>query len=303
MPAQTPLIIEARINETAFRENWNDNVPYAPDEIVREAVRAWEAGASIVHFHGRNPQTGEPQNDVELYDAVYDGIRERTDLIVHPTLGYMSQSDPRERVKHIAHVAADAERRIEMAPVDFGSVNVDYWNPAKRDFETRDRVYVNSRGNLEAVLGAFKELGTFVSTVVWDTGQMRTAKCFQEMGLLARGTIWEFVFTGEIMPNGAPPTIPALLAMVDEVPAGEPWLVLCWNGDVLPVAAAAIVLGGHVAIGLGDWHYRRLGMPHNGELVAEVAQLARIVGRPVATPAQARELLGLPARARAAAHA
>ncbi len=104
------------------------------------------------------------------------------------------------------------------------------------------------------------------------------------------------------MPAGAAATIPGLQAFVAEVPVGNQWLALCWNGDVMRVAAWAITLGGHVGIGLGDYAYSRFGKPHNGELVDKVAKMAHTLGREVATPAQAREMLGrevaTPAQAR-----
>ena len=85
--------------------------------------------------------------------------------------------------------------------------------------------------------------------------------------------------------------------VVDSIPAGESWLVMCWNGDVMQLAAWAITMGGHVGIGLGDDPYIRFGKPHNGELVEKVAQMAHTLGREVATPAQAREILKMPPRA------
>ncbi len=290
-----PLIIECRCNETAYR-GANPHLPYSPDEIVREAVRAWEAGAAIFHWHGRNPQSGVPQNDLELYLQVYEGIRAHTDLIIHPTLGYITQPRVEDRVRHILAVQDDPRLRVDMVPVDFGSLNVDYWNPVERRFTTTDQVYVNTRANLEAVLRVFQQHHLFVAAVCWDVGQIRTARCFQAMGLVSERTLWEFVFTGETMPTGTPVTLPSLQSMIAEVPTGQPWLVLCWNGDVLPVAAWAITLGGHVAIGLGDYAYSRFGTPHNGELVARVAAMAETLGRPLATPGQARALLGIPDR-------
>ncbi|MGA7934833.1 MAG: 3-keto-5-aminohexanoate cleavage protein [Kovacikia sp.] len=147
-----------------------------------------------------------------------------------------------------------------------------------------------------AVLEVFKKHNVYVSSVCWDAGQIRTARCFQEMGLLPLDTLWEFVFTGEVMPAGAAPTISGLQAFITEVPANNQWLVLCWNGDVMQVASWAITLGGHVGIGLGDYHYARFGKPHHGELVAMVAKMAHTLDREVATPTQARDILKLPPR-------
>jgi 3-keto-5-aminohexanoate cleavage enzyme len=295
MNGELPLIIECRCNEITYRQD-NPALPYSPKEIIREAVRAWEAGASIFHWHGRDPESGKPRNDVELYLEVMQGIREQTDLLIHPTLGYITQNQVEDRVRHILAVNDDPVLRVDMAPVDFGSLNVDFWNPQAKEFTTYDQVYVNTRENLKAVLEVFKQHNIYVSSVCWDVGQMRTARCFQEMGLLPKETLWEFVFTGEVMPAGAAVTIPGLQAFVAEVPAGNQWLALCWNGDVMRVAAWAITMGGHVGIGLGDYAYSRFGKPHNGELVDKVAKMAHTLGREVATPAQAREILKMQPR-------
>jgi uncharacterized protein (DUF849 family) len=275
----------------------NPEFPYTPKEIIREAVRAWEAGASIFHWHGRDPVSGKWLNDAELYLEVIQGIREKTDLIIHPTLGFVTtQNQVEERVEHILPAIADPALGVDMAPLEFGSLNVDFWNPQTTQFNTYDQVYVNSRANLQDVLKILKEHNIFVAAVGWDVGQIRTARCFQEMGLLSRNTFWEFVFTGEIMPTGALPTMSNLNAFVDAIPPGDPWLVLCWNGDVMRLASWAITMGGHVGIGLGDDPYIRFGKPHNGQLVEMVAKMAHTLGREVATPAQAREILKMPTR-------
>jgi len=293
MKSELPVIIECRCNEIAYRSD-NSALPYSPKEIIREAVRAWEAGASIFHWHGRDSKTGKPCNDVELYLEVIQGIREQTDMLIHPTLGYITQNQIEDRVRHILAVNDNPVLRVDLAPVDFGSLNVDFWNPQEKQFVTYDQVYVNTRANLMAVLEVFQKYDVHVSSVCWDVGQMRTARCFQEMGLLPKNTLWEFVFTGEVMPAGAAPTISGLQAFIAEVPNDNQWLALCWNGDVMRVAAWAITLGGHVGIGLGDYHYSRFGKPHNGELVEMVTKMAYALDREVATPAQTREILNLP---------
>lgn len=295
MNAELPLIIECRCNEIADRRE-NPHVPYSPQEIIRAAVRAWNAGASIFHWHGRDPQTGKPRNDVELYLEVIQGIREQTDLIIHPTLGYITQNRVEDRVRHILAVNDDPVLRVEMAPVDFGSLNVDDWDAQAKQFKTYEQVYINTRANLRAVLEIFKQHQVHVSSVCWDVGQVRTARCFQEMDLLPRSPLWEFVFTGEAMPAGAEVSLSGLQAFIDAIPSGDPWLALCWNGDVMRVAAWAITLGGHVGIGLGDYAYTRFGTPDNGEVVEKVVQMAQTLGREIATPTIAREILKLPPR-------
>jgi 3-keto-5-aminohexanoate cleavage enzyme len=296
MNGELPLIIECRCNDMDYRKD-NPEFPYTPKEIIREAVRAWEAGASIFHWHGRDPVTGKWVNDVELYLEVIQGIREKTDLIIDPTLGYVTtQNSVEDRVRHILAATADPALGVDMVPLEYGSFNADFWNPQTKQFKTYDQVYVNPRDRIQDVLKILNEHNVFASTICWDMGQIRTARCFQEMGILSQDTFWEFVFTGDIMPSGFLPTLPNLQAVIDAIPSGAQWLVMCWNGDVMRLASWAIALGGHVGIGLGDDPYTRFGKPHNGQLVEMVAQMAHMLGREVATPAQAREILKMPVR-------
>lgn len=298
MNNELPLIIECRCNDMDYRKD-NSEFPYSPKEIVREAVRAWEAGASIFHWHGRDPVSGKWLNDVELYLEVIQGIREKTDLIVDPTLGYVTtKNSAEERVRHILAAEADPSLGVDMVPLEFGSFNVDFWEPETKQFTTYDQVYSNSRDRIREVLQKLNEHNIFVSTVCWDIGQIRTALCFQEMGIHSKNTLWELVFTGEIIPSGFLPTLPNLQAAISSIPSDAQWLVMCWNGDVMPLASWAITLGGHVGIGLGDLPYTRFGKPHNGELVDKIVKMAETIGREVATPAQAREILKMPQRSK-----
>jgi uncharacterized protein (DUF849 family) len=290
-----PLVIEVRCNENTMR-GASPHVPYSAEEIAREAEKAWRAGASILHWHARDPVSGVPRHDVADYADVVKRVRETTDLITQPTLGYTAAAAVEDRIAHIAALADDPLLRIEMAPVDFGPVNVDFWDAEAARFVPGDAVYANSRAAIEATLRGLQAARTPVTTVCWDVAQVRTALRFREAGLTPARTFWELPFTGDAFPAGPQAEIHELLALVAAIPPGEPWLVMCFNGDVMALAAWAITLGGHVAIGTGDHDYLRLGAPDNGELVARVAQLAETVGRPVATPAQAREIIGLPPR-------
>ena len=287
-----PVIIEARLNEGALRSAGNPHVPYSSKEIIEDGCRAWEAGASILHWHPRNPETGVAQNDVELYLEVLEGLRARTDALLHPTLGFISQRGTDDRVKHIRAADGDPKTFVDLVPVDFGSLNVDLWDPDRLTWQTLDSVYYNPRKYLYDILSAFKEMKKNVLTVCWDTGHVRTARRFQEMGLLQRNTLWELFMGGDRMPAGAAVNWHGLQSLVAEVDPGAEWLVAVYYGDAFAVAAWAITLGGHVAIGLGDFPYTRFGSPTNAELVTRVADLAHTLGRPVASAADVRAMLG-----------
>lgn len=152
---------------------------------------------------------------------------------------------------------------------------------------------VNEVGYLKELLDVISENALPVYPVVWSAGGVRTARRLQETGRLDRTTLWCLGFTGDEVPGGPPPTPANLRTFLDELPSGAPWTVHCRNGDVLPLAAWAITQGGHVSIGLGDHPYSRFGKPRNADLVRRVADMAETLGRPVATPRQAREILGL----------
>jgi 3-keto-5-aminohexanoate cleavage enzyme len=288
---RTACIIELRANEFT-RRSACPAVPLGPDEIVADALEAQRAGASILHWHARDPDTGREVGAAAPYVAVCRGVRAHSDMLLHPTLGSVLEQDATVRTRQIAEVLADPSGRIDLVPVDFGSINVDLWDAGNRRFRTEDRMYLNPRQNLRRMLETFRDLGVAVVSVCWTVGHVRTARCFQQMGLLD-AALWQLVFTGESLPDGTAPTRAGLDAMVEHLPAGEPWSVMCLGADIRELASWAIGMGGHVATGLGDWPYPRLGSPRNAEVVADLAELVEHAGRSVATPAEARALLGL----------
>ena len=121
------MIIEARINEYAMRDD-NRHVPWTPDEIAETAARCREAGASIVHFHARQPD-GAPEHSVAAYAEIIRKIRQRSDVLVHPTLGWFANDhDPAGRIACVIALAQDAATRPDIAPIDTGSVNLESWD-------------------------------------------------------------------------------------------------------------------------------------------------------------------------------
>ena len=294
MPDETPLIIEVRCNEAAERGD-NPALPYGPREVVEELLAAYEAGASVLHWHARDVDGVERADDVALHREVIEGVRGHTaEAILHPTLGFLStQGDAQGRMRHILELSKDPATRPDVVPVDFGAYGADLWDVRDRRFVTDDRFVVNPTAYLQELLGVIEDNGLHVYPVVWSAGGVRTARRLQETGLLSRPTLWCLGFTGEEVPGGPPATPANLRTFLDELPAGAPWTVHCRNGDVLPLAAWAITQGGHVSIGLGDHPYSRFGTPRNSDLVARVADMAHTLGRPVATPHQAREILGI----------
>ncbi|MGH2551245.1 MAG: 3-keto-5-aminohexanoate cleavage protein [Thermomicrobiales bacterium] len=297
MSTSTPLIIELRCNESAMRTS-NPTIPYTPDEIAAEAVRAQAAGASILSWHARVPETGEHDHRrVDLYLETAEKIHRETDLLLMPTLGNLVSKSIETRLAHVIEASKKPSTWIDLGPVDFGTVNIDRWDPVKRQFFPGDAVYLNTRSAIAETLNLLRKTGTYVVTVVWDVAQVRTALLFQEAGLLQRETFWVFPFSSDARPAASNAEIHALLAMIAAVPAGAQWQVLCTQGDIMTLAAWSITLGGHVAVGLGDYDYPRFKNVTNVSLLNRVTQMAETVGRPIATPAQAREILKVERRA------
>jgi uncharacterized protein (DUF849 family) len=125
------VIIEVRINEYTMREP-NPNVPYSPEEIASQALECWREGASIIHYHARDPQTGAPSADPKLYAETVRRIKEKSDLITVPTLGAWWMPSPESRIAHIVEMAKDPLTKPELGPIDMATGNVDLFDPAAK---------------------------------------------------------------------------------------------------------------------------------------------------------------------------
>lgn len=283
------IILEVRCNEYAMRRA-NPHVPWSPEEIAADAAACRQAGAAILHYHARDPQTGAACHDVALYGETIRRIREVTDLLVIPTLGAHTLQDPAQRVAHILTLASDPVTRPDFAPVDLVSTNLDAYR-AGRGFVSEDLVYVNTTAALRAQIGAIRAAGVAVAPVLWNVGSARLLAALLELGDLEAPQLSEVVLSGPIVACH-PPTERGLDALLDFMPPGEfPWLALCAGGDALGLVEPVVERGGHLALGLGDFPYPQLDHPGNAVVIAEAARRARRAGAEPATPAEARELL------------
>jgi uncharacterized protein (DUF849 family) len=292
----TKLIIEARINEYAMRDR-NPNVPWTAAEIGREARAIEGAGASVVHFHARAAD-GAPAHGVEDYAAAIRAIRDNSNLIVNPTLGQITVGGTAERIKHILAFGGDPVLQPEIVGIDTGSTNIDVFDAASRRFVTGDKVYVNAHDTLIDFAARFRDLGIKTTFACWSAPFLRSAGALIEMGLVSEPAYALLVHCEGGIFGGHPATADGLRAFTDHLPRGRrvEWTVCCKGGNLFPLAMTAIASGGHVSIGIGDYPYPELGTPTNAELVQEIVHLARLAGRRVATPSEARAILELPQR-------
>jgi len=289
------LIIEVRINEYASRK-YNPNVPFSPAEICEEALHCWREGASIIHYHARDPHSGAPSAETAVYAGTARRIKDQSDLLIMPTLGATTVPSPQDRMSHIIEMARDAAIRPDFAPIDMGTSNLDLYDSKRRRFVTDDTVYLNTTRTLQYFANTIREAGVRPVAVLWNISAIRTTAAFVEAGLLNEPVYGEIVLTEGGIFAGHPGTPRGLQSMIDFIPPSLrlQWSVMCYGGNLFPMVGLAIASGGHVAIGLGDYPYVELGTPRNAELVERVADLARDMGREVATPSDARQILHMP---------
>ena len=285
------MILEARINEYAMRAE-NPHVPWTPDEIAETAARCREAGASIVHFHARKPD-GSPEHAVEAYAEIIRKVRAKSDILVHPTLGWFSNDgDPAARAHCVTTLALDPATRPDFAPIDTGSTNLETY--ANGRFEHADRVYTNRTDTLITYAKAFTAAGIKPIMVTWSIGFTRRALALMEMGLVAKPAYFLLNMTDGAYITGHPGTEDGLEAHLRFLPGeGVEWSSNVVGGDLLKLTRMSAERGGHIAPGIGDHPYRELGCPTNEAVIAMAADQARAAKREIATPADVREMLGL----------
>ncbi len=287
------LIIECRVNEYNTRER-NRNVPWSTEEIARDAKSCRDAGAAIVHFHGRK-HDGSPEHAYEPYRDTVLAIRGRSDILIHPTLGYVTlDASAEERLGNMRRMVEDG-CAPDIAPMDMGSTNVSVLRDGRYLPESEERVYQNSTATLHYFADRLKEWQLKPYLQVWNLSFMREVAQFARLEWVAQPVFVEFVCTDNHCIGGHPGTPKGLQAFIDFLPSDihVEWTVCNYGGNLFPLCAQALAQGGHVSIGLGDWDYRELGEPTNADLVDHVVRIAHEAGREVATPAEAREILGI----------
>jgi 3-keto-5-aminohexanoate cleavage enzyme len=271
-----PLIITCAPVGAEGRLDQTPHLPHTPQLLGETAHAIREAGASIVHVHCRNDD-GTNTHSVERFRDAYASIRASSDLIVQFSTGGAIGMTLQER-------AGVLELRPEMATLTCGSVNFG------------DDIFENSFPIMRGILKKMNEFGVRPELEIFDKGHIANARRLARERLLSFPQHVDLVLG---VPGGLEATVPNVCDLVDDLPAGCTWSVAGIGRQQLPMAMAAIAMGGHVRVGLEDnLFYSRGRLARNDELVARVARIAAEAGRAVATPDQARKLLGLPLPAR-----
>ena len=285
------LIIEAAVNEQAMKSQ-NPHAAYTQEETARAALEAADAGASIVHLHARNPQTGDFQHPAtEDYLDIFARIREKNkELLVYPTYG--ESGTPAERYSHVETLAKQPELRADFATIGVGAVN--YAELGRDSKWIADRIQSVTHEEAEYFFGLAERMGIRYSIYLRELGHMRSVVALYNKGLIKPPILFK-IFLSDYHNWSMPPSAEAILAYVRMMPTEfeNCWMTCVYGPSHTKMNMLAVAMGGHVRTGLGD-NPLLDGKPlTNGEQVERVVRLAREVGREVATPTEVREYLGL----------
>ena len=290
-----PLMITVAISGGIHGKEINPNLPETPQEQALQTFDAYEAGASIVHIHARDPATGyaNPSCDPNIYRDINKRIRELCpDIIISNTTGAGWGVPVEERIKAIQGGA-------EICSLDQGTMAIrTVYKARKPPLEGRpediafDGTFQNTYGDNERFAEEMLKHGTKPELETFDTGDFWLIRNLISKNLI-KPPYFICLVTGYI--SALPPTPWHLLSQMSMAPSNSIFNVLGIGVHELPMTTMAIILGAHVRVGLEDNVYYRHGVKakNNAELVARIVRIAKELNRRIATPAEAREILGV----------
>jgi len=273
--AGDPVIVTAALTGGVHGKEANPNIPETPEEIGKAAAAAEKAGASVVHVHARKPN-GERSFATADFQAIDDEIRARADdvIIQHSTGGTGAPDDLR-------HEPLRTDPAPEMASLDMGPLN-------RYDHLTSE----NTRGLVDSLYDEMRERGIKPELEVFNDGHLNEVH-----GLLDRRDLADPVYATLIFGPGTltRPRPRNFLNLISNLPEGAAFNTLGFGPHQLAFATMGVLFGGHVRVGLEDNVYYERGelAESNAQLVERVVGVAETLGRPVATPSEARDILGL----------
>lgn len=271
----------------------SEHVPVTPEQIATSAIEAANAGATVVHIHVREPETGQGSRKTEYYAEVVQRIKESgVDVVINLTAGMggdleFGQDDPfaygpatdlvngLERLVHVEHI------RPDICTIDCGTLN----------FGEGSSTYISTPDWLRAGAQKIKDLGVRPEMEIFDTGHLWFANQMVAEGLIENPPLYQLCMG---IPYGMPAD-PALLAtIVNQLPDGAQWASFALGRMQFPWVAQSVLLGGHVRVGLEDNLYLARGVKAtNGQLVERAVTIVESMGAKVASPDDARRILKL----------
>jgi uncharacterized protein (DUF849 family) len=293
-PPRAKVVVTCAVTGNLTTPEQTPHLPITPEQIAASALEAAEAGAAVVHLHVRDPETGKPSMAIGLYREVVERIRAKNPrLILNITTGpggrfVPSEDDPRvagpgttllppeRRVEHVA------ELKPEICTLDLNTMN------------SGREVVINTPGNVRRMAKVIAEAGVKPEIELFDSGDVALLHDLLEDGTLASPPLCSFV-TG--VRYGFQPGPETVLYARDLLPAGAEFTAIGVGRASFPTAALSYLAGGHVRVGLEDAVYLERGVlaPSNAALVEKARRVVEDLGGQIATPDEAREILGLPA--------
>ena len=285
-------ILTCAVTGNLTRPDQTPHLPITPEQIANECLAAAEAGAAVVHIHVRDPLTGKPSMAIDHYRDVVDRIRrQRADLVINLTTGpggrYVPSEDdpkiyapgttllpPEKRVEHIALIQPD------ICSLDLNTMN------------SGPDVVINTPRNVRKMAAVIRSSGVMPELEIFDSGDLHLARDLINEGTLDGPGLWTFVLGVKYGFSASPET---LMYARNQLPAGAIWAAFGIGRTEFPMVAQSWLYGGHVRVGLEDNIYREKGVlaKGNAELVSKAVDILKSLGGDVATPAEARVLLGL----------
>ncbi|MBP2642974.1 MAG: putative cytosolic protein [Firmicutes bacterium] len=267
------VIITAALTGTLTPKDVNPNVPLTPREIADDAYECWKTGASVVHLHMRDKQ-GRGTMDKALFKETVGLIKAKCDIVINLTSSGSAEASDEERMAHLI------ELEPELASFDAGSFN---WMPGG--------VFMNTPQFLEKLSQVMLEHNIKPEIEIFDSGMIHTSQYYLKKGLIKAPPHYQFVL-GVL--GAAMATVEDLVYLKNLLPKDATWSAFGIGKAHLPLLYAAIALGGNVRVGLEDnIYYSKERLASNVELVARAARLVKEFNKDVATPADARKILGL----------
>ncbi|WP_028793301.1 3-keto-5-aminohexanoate cleavage protein [Thalassobaculum salexigens] len=293
------VFITCAVTGSGGTQDKSPHVPRSPQQIAESAIDAAKAGAAVVHCHVRDPETGAPSRNLALYRELTDRIRDaEVDVVLNLTTGMGGDliHGPVESPLPLNETGTDlvgASERMahireclpELCTIDCGTMN----------FAEADYVMMNSPGMLRAMGSMMTELGVKPEIEAFDTGHLWLAKQLVAEGVITGPALVQLCMG---VPWGAPNDLHTFLAMVNAIPEGWSFSAFSLGRDQMPYAAASVLAGGHVRVGLEDNLYLERGvLATNAQLVEKAVTVVENMGAKIVGPDAVRAKLGLTKRA------
>ena len=297
------VIVSCALTGAIHVPSMSPYLPCSPAELIEHGIAAAEAGASIIHIHVRNPETGEPSADPEMFREVAEGIKSECNAIVQPTTGGAVTMSVKERA------AVVPELKPELVSCNMGSMNFGLYpmsngiDEFEYDWEesylesTRDVIFPNTFADLEELLPMFRDAGAKPELECYDVGHLYNANHLVERGLVDTPIHLQFVMGIHGGIAAEMKNLEHMKSVADDLFGDEySFSVIGAGRNQFARGCEAISMGGHVRVGMEDSLYIRRGelAKSNAQQVEKVVDLAwEVSGREPATPERVREFLDL----------